>query len=202
MNGASTTTRKRSTNSPGSPSTSTANNLPPPRTSQSMRDVKPPFSEMRMNRFIYTLLFLITLLAVYYSFRVAQYKTEVGGWWNMALGKGPRRAAESAFGTQPTVSGDAPGEVEDKINALAKALGMPSNELASAIAGAVRQYVPPASLSSVAAKETGTVVEALVSGASDLPLATAASEAAGAAGSAATGVVGGVVENFVGMDEP
>jgi len=45
--------------------------------------------------------------------------------------------------------------VEDKINALAEALGMPPKELASAIAGAVKEYVPPASLSSVASKETG-----------------------------------------------
>ena len=57
--------------------------------------------------------------------------------------------------------------VEERINALALALGMPSKELASAIAVAVRQHVPPASLSSITAKETGTVVEALVKDAQD-----------------------------------
>jgi len=61
--------------------------------------------------------------------------------------------------------GSGPVDVEDRINALADALGMPSKELASAIAGAVKQYVPPASLSSVssaaASKETGRSSEAL-----------------------------------------
>jgi hypothetical protein len=52
--------------------------------------------------------------------------------------------------------------VEDRINGLATALGIPSKELASALAGLVRQYVPPASLSSIAAKETGEVVESLL----------------------------------------
>lgn len=45
--------------------------------------------------------------------------------------------------------------VEGKIKELAAALGMPSKDLASAIAAAVREHVPPASLSSIASKETG-----------------------------------------------
>ena len=52
--------------------------------------------------------------------------------------------------------------MEDRINGLARVLGIPSKELASAIAGAVRQNVPPASLSSITAKETGTVMESLL----------------------------------------
>ena len=32
--------------------------------------------------------------------------------------------------------------VEDRINGLARVLGIPSKELASAVAGVVRQYVP------------------------------------------------------------
>ncbi len=48
--------------------------------------------------------------------------------------------------------------VEDRINALAEALGVPSKDLARAIAGAVREYVPPASLSALKEKETGSPV--------------------------------------------
>lgn len=66
----------------------------------------------------------------------------------MALGKAPIINVEES--------------VEDRINGLARVLGIPSKELASAIAGAVRQYAPPASLSSIAAKETGEVVESLL----------------------------------------
>ena len=65
-----------------------------------------------------------------------------------------------ALGKTSIINGDE--SVEDRINGLARALGIPSKELASAIAGAVRQYVPPASLSSMAVKETSKVVESLL----------------------------------------
>ena len=64
----------------------------------------------------------------------------MGGWWNIALGK------------TSIINGDE--SVEDRINGLARALGIPSKELASAVASAVRQYVPP--------KETSKVVESLL----------------------------------------
>jgi hypothetical protein len=69
-----------------------------------------------------------------------------------------------ALGKQPIINGveTRVESVEDRINGLAMALGIPSKELASAIAGLVRQYVPPASLSSIVAKETGEVVESLL----------------------------------------
>lgn len=90
--------------------------------------------------------------------------------------------------------------VEDRINALASALGMPSNELASAVASAVRSYVPPASLSSVAAKETGEAVKVLLSekngGEGHISGFTAET-----IGGIAGGIVNGV-EGFVGMEEP
>lgn len=72
----------------------------------------------------------------------------MGSWWNTAKGR------------TPIINGVE--SVEDRINGLARELGIPAKELASAIAGAVRQYVPPASLSSIAAKETGRVVESLL----------------------------------------
>jgi len=66
-----------------------------------------------------------------------------------------------ALGKTPIVNGDE--SLEDRINGLARVLGIPSNELASAIAGVVRrQYVSPASLSSIVPKETGKVVESLL----------------------------------------
>jgi len=98
--------------------------------------------------------------------------------------------------------------VEDRINALASALGMPSRELASAIAIAVREYVPPASLSSITAKETGNVVEALIKGTQDADAQKVEERSKGNAGSEdalGTGVVEGIVNgmgSFVGMDEP
>ena len=103
----------------------------------------------RSSRLIYILITLSILLISYYSYRGLQYKSTLGGWWNIALDTTPiiKNGGES---------------VEDHINRLARVLGIPPKELASAIAGVVRQYVPPASLSSIAAKETGKVVESLL----------------------------------------
>jgi len=52
--------------------------------------------------------------------------------------------------------------VEAKISELASALGIPPATLATAIASAVSEHVPPATLSSIASKETGKVVQSLV----------------------------------------
>jgi len=79
----------------------------------------------------------------------------------MALGKTPPIIHQAQWTSAVCGNGEEES-VEERISGLAQVLGMPSKELASAIAGAVRQYVPAASLSSVATKETGTVVEALL----------------------------------------
>ncbi|KAG6833154.1 hypothetical protein H0H87_010541 [Tephrocybe sp. NHM501043] len=154
-------------------STSTADNLPPPRTSPPLKPVSPPLSNTRLNRLIYLLIFLSALLSAYYSYRITQYKAEVGGWWNLALGRRPPQVQtgqgdtgnfHKGNGRKREMRGEHEESVEDRINALARALGMPSKDLASAIAVAVREYVPPASLSSVAAKETGPAVQEMLKG--------------------------------------
>lgn len=91
------------------------------------------------------------------------------------------------------------GGVEDKINALAEALGMPPQDLAKAIAVAVREYVPPASLSSIKQRETGKpAVDELLRGNGEGKTVEADEPES-------TGIVGGVFRNmdsFVGLDEP
>ena len=137
-----------------------SSDLPPPRDRKGIRPVSPPFSKTPLHRFNYYIaLFGLALLA-FYSWRLFQWKTDVGGWWNLALGKRPPGAdalQNNAGG--PKVYGESGGRergeptVEDRINDLAAALGMPSSDLSAAIADAVRDHVPPASLSSVAAHE-------------------------------------------------
>ncbi|KAJ3572294.1 hypothetical protein NP233_g3173 [Leucocoprinus birnbaumii] len=175
---------------------STQDYIPKERVDQGLKPVSPPLQSTRLSRLIYILILLTACLGAYYSYRIVQYKDQVGGWWHVALGRRPQNDY-----TPPEHSHHSHHHrtsVEDKINDLAKALGMPSKELASAIAVAVRNHVPPASLSSVAAKETGPAVQAL--------LKEPPSEAQSATGApSATGVVSGVVEgvgSFVGMDEP
>ncbi|KAG6860973.1 hypothetical protein C0995_005209 [Termitomyces sp. Mi166 len=182
-------------------STSTADNLPPP-TSKPLKPVSLPLSNTRLNRLIYFLILLTTLLSAYYSYRVVQLKTEVGGWWNLALGRHPHmRTHRNDFSPlrnirkgKAAVRKNDEESVEDRSNALAQALGMPSKDLASAIAVVVREYVPPASLSSIAAKQTGTAVQAMLQGATS-------TEGRLQSTGVIDGVVGGM-DSFVGIEEP
>jgi hypothetical protein len=179
--------------------------LPPPRRSKGIRsDVSLPLANTSLRRLIYILVALSTLLAFFYTYRTIQYKKEVGGWWNLLLGRKPPHVAEGTWNSGSSSSGGGnKHEVEDKINDLAAALGLPSHELASAIALAVHNYVPPASLSSIAAKETGSIVEVLVEGAESGD-AEKLSVPRGSP-TPTPGVVEEIVhgfESFVGMEEP
>jgi hypothetical protein len=138
------------------------------------------------------------ILTAFYSWRILQYKTAVGGWWNILLGERPLRGenqAPVAGGGRRPWGGKGMQEkgesVEDRINALADALGIPSKDLASAIAVAVREHIPPASLSSVKAQETGSGVINNIVGERE----------EGQDGGIAAGVVSGI-DSMVGMDEP
>lgn len=150
-------------------------------------------------------------MLAYYSYRVVQYKQEVGGWWSLAMGKTPAQVNARAQGlytntdSKKSTSNKNENKVEDRINALAEALGMPSNDLASAIAGAVRAHVPPASLSSVAAKETGDAVNVLLGQVKKPEKIVGTMPETHTQADSSSGVVGGIirgVESFAGMDEP
>lgn len=136
--------------------------LPPSRDRKALRPVKPPLSNVSFHRFNYYMALAAALILAFYAWRLMAWKAEVGGWWNLALGKKPPFAQNTPVtggGAESTPSVSVGGEatVEERINQLAVALGMPSKDLASAIASAVHDYVPPATLSSVAAHQTGYV---------------------------------------------
>ncbi|KIK70461.1 hypothetical protein GYMLUDRAFT_89497 [Collybiopsis luxurians FD-317 M1] len=175
--------------------------LPPKREGKRLQRVQPPLKSTRLTNLIYILVLLSTLLTAFYSYRLMQWKSEVGGWWNLALGKKPFAAQSTPVdpGQRQNTRSQNSGDVEDKINALAEALGMPSQDLAKAIAVAVREYVPPASLSSIKERETGSpAVDELLRGNGEGKTVEPSEPTS-------TGVVEGVVRNmdsFVGMDEP
>ena len=143
--------------------------LPPPRDNTKVtRKVDPPLSHVSLHRFFYYLAVFAVILSAFYTWRLVQWKSDVGGWWNLALGRRPTphnqdhkpvewtqpsRAGPGSADTSTSSAGGA--SVDSKIEELAVALGVPPKELASAIASAVHEYVPPASLSSIAAHETG-----------------------------------------------
>ncbi|KAJ7054206.1 hypothetical protein C8F01DRAFT_499116 [Mycena amicta] len=169
--------------------------LPPKREGPALRPVSKPLSSTRLNRLIYLLLLVSTLLSAYYGYRIVQWKTQAGGWWNLASGKRTQAMKDGAGRRGPAGRG---GDiVQDRINALAEALGMPSRDLASAIAGAVKQYVPPASLSSVAAHQTGEAVEAMLKEDGKKTPPNTEEDSGGVVNNFASGM-----GSFVGMDEP
>ncbi|KAK7018411.1 hypothetical protein R3P38DRAFT_2982625 [Favolaschia claudopus] len=177
--------------------------LPPKRQKPLITPVSKPLASTRFNRLIYLTCFLSALISMYYGYRMVQYKTEVGGWWNLALGRKPSQTV-FADGERPTPTGGKARReetVEDRINALADALGMPSRDLASAIAGAVKEYVPPASLSSVAAHQTGEAVDTMLKETEKSDEQREAQKAAEGGGGVVEGIANGM-GSFVGMDEP
>ncbi|EED84211.1 predicted protein [Postia placenta Mad-698-R] len=188
-----------------------SSDLPPPRERKRVtRSVSPPLSHVPLSRFNYIIALLAAALVAFYAWRVAQWKAEVGGWWNLALGRRPpaiqnQNHMNGANGAWAAQSDDnkrkeSEPDVEQRIEELARALGVSSTDLAGAIAGVVREFVPPASLSSVAAHETGNAVKYLVDPSS--VSSSAAEEAPGATASSGVGAMLHAVEAAVGMDEP
>jgi len=185
--------------------------LPPSRDHKGTRSVSPPLSNTSLKRFNYYLAIVATLLLAFYAWRLTAWKAEAGGWWNLMLGKQPPAfrdsSDESSSGTNVAFQSAQTGRdraglsVEERINELASALGMPSKDLASAIAVAVHEYVPPATISSIAAHQTGDAVEYLVD---PTGAAAADAEATAAAPAASRGLKAAAkaFEAAVGMDEP
>ncbi|THH31697.1 hypothetical protein EUX98_g2503 [Antrodiella citrinella] len=188
-----------------------ADDLPPPRQRQGIRSVSPPLAHVSVRKFNYYIALAAGILFAVYAYRIIQWKSEAGSWWNLALGKRPpvvrnMQNAQANWAASKTGSGNGNGagkggeekdfgdsEVERRINELAAALGIPSKDLASAIAGAVKENVPPASLSSIAAHQTGEAVQRMVN-----PDGAPVAEPQPGAYDAVTAAIGAAV----GMDEP
>ena len=141
----------------------TKEDLPPPRDRKGIRSVKPPLHNVSFAKFNYYMAVFVAAILAFYAWRLMVWKAEAGGWWNLMLRRTsptaqntptPGGAPEAGYARRMQ-SGGKDATVDDRINDLAAALGMPSKDLASAIASAVHEYVPPASLSSVAAYQTG-----------------------------------------------
>ena len=139
--------------------------LPPPRNRKGIRPVSPPLSNVSFHRFNYYIAVIAALILAFYAWRLTVWKAEAGGWWNLVLGKQAPAFRENQgtsgsatrvdFHAAQTAGDRSDMTVEERINELASALGMPSKDLASAIAVAVHEYVPPATISSIASHQTG-----------------------------------------------
>ncbi|KAL6310271.1 hypothetical protein BKA93DRAFT_814049 [Sparassis latifolia] len=185
-----------------------SSDLPPPRDrKKATAPISPPLSRVPLHRFVYYLALFAVIVSAFYTWRLFQWKAKVGGWWNLALGRRPPGMQSQGVswpgGVAPTSTPPPSGghaSVEQRINELAAALGIASKDLASAIASAVREHVPPASLSSTAAHETGDAVQYLIN-----PTSASASETESDPGTPASrGIIKTVASAFeavVGLDD-
>lgn len=161
-------TRQRKSSKPLSPpaaigTNGTANGggeLPPKRRGKVVRhDVAKPFENIRLTNLVYILVSLSALLMLFYTYRITQYKAEVGGWWNLLLGKKPPQAMGQYDSTQDLGFGSNKKSnnrkdahelgLEDHISSMASILDMQPTDLASAISAAVSEHIAPKSASSL-----------------------------------------------------
>jgi hypothetical protein len=167
--------KHRKTNSKTSSSSSTSNetaksiplqasvqpqqHLPPKRQGKAVKRTAAPLYKTSFNNFVYTLATIAICLFAFYTYKITAWKTQAGGWWNLATGNIP--APETSFS-----GGTEDNSVEAKISQLASVFGIPPATLATAIASAVSVHAAPASLSPISKNEneapTASVIHSLV----------------------------------------
>lgn len=142
--------------------------------------VKPPLSEVRLSTFLYVMGFLALLYSLWFGYTMAGLKLQ-----------GAKNLKENIQGKDNT---DQPvqqivvenhGEansgstnLEAKIAELAGLLGVPVVPFSSAVAEAIKPYIPDASSSSLsdAIKETNSILSAFVEAMEDSPITSTSTE--------------------------
>jgi hypothetical protein len=155
----------QSNDTPGNPSLQPQQNLPTKRQGKATRRTSAPLYKTPLNNFIYALTALTLCIIAFYSYKIMVWKTQAGGWWNLAMGRSPAAPPPRNSGTSGSrSSGRDANNVEAKISELASAFGIPPATLATAIASAVSSHANPTSLSSISenAAPTASVVQSLV----------------------------------------
>lgn len=132
--------------------------LPPARPHKELlTPVSPPGHRTPLRYFIYTLVTVALFFTVWYTYITAvglkDWKEEVG-WWGMFVERFGRQH-DASYRNQ--WSQEVTGELEGHFSQLASALGISATDLASA----VKPFVPPATLSSLAPHATGEAMKVL-----------------------------------------
>jgi len=166
-------TRSRSRNV-GSPAPGTPDRPPTPQTvsvkpdvpptspdDRGLASVTPPLQKTSTATVIYAIAFIAFAFLAFYSYHAASGVSPAVRDTRPTKGSFPSFTWLQGWRVCQRGDGDVGREgalsVESHIEALAQALGVPSPDLAVAIASVVKEYVPPASLSSAAseARRTG-----------------------------------------------
>ncbi|KAL5480266.1 hypothetical protein ACEPAI_1536 [Sanghuangporus weigelae] len=184
--------------------------LPPKRQGRAIRhDVSKPLQNVSLSRVVHLLTMFAVLFAAFYAYRFYQWKSDVGGWWNLAMGKRPPQMNAQTTGSVPRANSGMKQDValESHIHGIASILGMQPTDLASALHDVVHQHVAPKTISSLSSSISKT---ASASG-SSAPAASVLFDSSGVIPDAASstggvtdkaGTVAKAVEALVGFDEP
>lgn len=137
----------------------TRSDLPPSRPRKEiLTPVAPPGHKAPLNYFIYTLVTAALLFMAWYTYigfvGLKQWKEEVG-WWGVTAGRLGRQ--NTAHHGSWRGGQEVKGEFEEHLSQLASSLGIPASDVASAI----KPFVPPATLSSLAPQATGGAINIL-----------------------------------------
>jgi len=132
------------------------------------------------------------LFAGWYTYITAvglkQWKDEVG-WWGMTVGRSGRQD-NTHRGTWRGGGKEVKGDFEEHLSKLASALGIPATDVALA----VKPFMPPATLSSLAPRATGEAMKVFFE---EDPKRDFGNGGGSAMGSAAEGL-----RKVVGFDDP
>jgi len=194
--------------------------LPPTRPrKKALQPVSKPLHNTSFKRVIYYLSGAALLFLGFYAWRLTVWKSQAGGWWNLALGRRPPVAdTNGQAGTAPqdhtwkgtggrttSRNGDK-NDVANRVSDLAQALGIQPTVLASALVDVLQTNVPPATMSSISASASAAL-ETKGSGDEKVLVLDALLGNAITADDPSTAeqVVGGVrgaFDTVVGMEEP
>lgn len=141
----------------------------PDQTSRGIQAVTAPLYKSSTSTFFYVLSTLAVLIFAWYAYKGVSVVSSAVSNASPFGSSSSSSSSSASSSSSPSVNvgerragtetaGHDGGEmsVERRIEELAKAIGLSSKDLASAIAGAVREYAPPASLSSMSKKAEKT----------------------------------------------
>ncbi|KIJ11865.1 hypothetical protein PAXINDRAFT_181754 [Paxillus involutus ATCC 200175] len=146
------------------PPTDPPSDIPMTKSGNRLAPVSPLGSQMPFNKFVYALSLGAVILLGWYVYDMVtvlgRLKEEVG-WWGLIIGGsgGQLRGGSgggtshgwgswTGWGSSSSRRARGDGELESRLDDLANALGIPARDVASAL----KPIVPPASLTSLAAK--------------------------------------------------
>jgi len=136
--------------------------------------VKPPLSDIRLSTFLYVIGFLALVYSVWFGYTMTGLKLQEAKNLkeNIQGGDDTGQPAQQIVVENHGEASDSNTNVEARIAELASLLGVPAVPFASAVAEAIKPYIPEASSSSLsmAVKETNSIISAFVEGMEHSPI--------------------------------